>query len=51
MNKGIPLTIALCCVWPLVVHLLLTYIPRELRRRDWSNIQWSEIHWPWRKEK
>lgn len=51
MNKGILLTIGLCCVWPLIFHLGITYGLRAIKQRDWQNIQWHEIKFPWSKEK
>jgi Sec-independent protein secretion pathway component TatC len=51
MNKGVPLLIGLCCVWPLIVHFGWVFIQRGITQRDWSNIQWSDIPWPWRKNK
>lgn len=49
MNKGVPLTITLCCVWPLVVHLAIRYGWPYIANRDWRNIRWDEVKWPWSK--
>ena len=50
MNRGIPFAIILCCVWPLIVHFGIVYIGKVMTQRDWSNIRWSEIRFPWSKD-
>jgi hypothetical protein len=37
-NNGVLLTLLICCVWPVVVHLLLTYGLRYLASRDWKQL-------------
>jgi len=49
-NSGIPLALFLCCGWPIIANLLGTFIYRNLIKRDWTSIQWSEIHFPWSKD-
>jgi len=48
-NAGIWLVLFLFCGWPLIVHAGILYFTGAIKRRDWSNIQWSEIRWPWSK--
>jgi hypothetical protein len=49
MNKGVPYFLGLCCVWPLVVYAGIEWIRRVVMKRDWTNIRWNEIQWPWSK--
>lgn len=52
MNKGIWLTTALCCVYPVVFYLVATYGLKFLKGRDWRHVDWSEFLSeinPWRK--
>jgi len=51
MNKGILLAVGLCCVWPVIFHLIVTYGLRYIRERDWQNIRWDGIKFPWSQEK
>lgn len=50
MNKGIPLVIIILCVWPIVVHVVITYAIRYISIRDWKNLQWHNIKLPWSKD-
>jgi hypothetical protein len=50
MNRGVPLLIGICCVWPIIVHFAWIYIGKRIAERDWNHIQWSEIRWPWSKQ-
>ena len=49
MNKGIPLTLFVCCVWPVIFHLAMTYVLPLIIKRDWKNIRWDLMQWPWSK--
>lgn len=48
-NDGILFTLLLCCGWPLIVHAGILYFSRTISQRDWTNIRWSEIRFPWSK--
>ena len=50
MNNGILYTLGLCCVWPLIVHLALTYGMSYLTTHDLKNIQWQNFKFPWSKD-
>lgn len=50
-NKGIPLVIGLCCIYPILFYMVVEWLRRVISNRDWSNIQWSEFRWPWSKDK
>lgn len=49
MNRGVPLTIAVCCLYPLLIHLALTYGVKFFTARDWKSLRWDEIKFPWSK--
>ena len=50
MNKGIPVAIFLCCLWPLIVHFGILFGMRAVANRDWKNIQWQNLKLPWSKD-
>lgn len=49
-STGVLLTLFICCGWPLIFHFALTYVLHYIAERDWSNIQWHHIKFPWSKE-
>ncbi|MBI5950192.1 MAG: hypothetical protein HY865_00930 [Chloroflexi bacterium] len=50
MNKGMILTVLLCCVYPVAFHLLATFGLKFIANRDWKNIRWDEVKFPWSKK-
>lgn len=50
MNNGYYYVIGICCVWPIVVHLGLTYGLRYLATHDLKNIKWQNLRMPWSKD-
>jgi hypothetical protein len=48
-NTGIWLVLFIFCGWPLIVYAAIEYFKVTIKSRDWSNIQWSELRWPWSK--
>lgn len=49
-NDGMLAAIGICCLWPIIVHLGLTYGLQYLRTHDWKNIQWHHLSEMWRKD-
>jgi hypothetical protein len=50
INKGHLLLVLVCCVNPILFHLLMKYGLPYIVKRDWSNPRWDAIEWPWRKK-
>jgi hypothetical protein len=50
-NKGPLLACGLFCLWPVAFYFIVTYLKGAIQRRDWQNIHWDEIKFPWSKEK
>jgi hypothetical protein len=50
MNKGAPLFICIVCIWPLIVHFLITFGVKFFTRYDWTAIRWSDFKLPWSKD-
>jgi hypothetical protein len=50
-NNGLSFTFAICCVWPIIVHFGIVYIGKIMAGQDWINIRWSEIRFPWSKNR
>lgn len=49
-NTGVLLTAFVCCGWPLIFHFAITRGLRYIAERDWSNLQWHQIKFPWSKD-
>lgn len=49
-TSGMIFAFAVCCGWPLLFHFSMLYGMRYIATRDWNNIQWQSIKFPWSKD-
>lgn len=49
-NDGLLFALGICCIWPIIVHLFLTYGLKYLRTHDLKNIQWHHLSDMWSKD-
>lgn len=42
-TQGILLTVFVCCGWPILFNLIITYAWKWFTRRDWSNVPWHQL--------